>query len=77
MKFFFSQAVTHDNEGEVSTRGVKEEIKILIDEEDRSQPLSDKKIQLYFSNKGMHIARRTINKYRKTLHILPSYLRKM
>jgi RNA polymerase sigma-54 factor len=72
MKYFFSQAVSENN----SNRSIQEEIKSLIEQEDKGSPMSDQDIQHYFSRKGVNIARRTINKYRKVLHILPSHLRK-
>ncbi len=77
MKFFFSNGFSNNNNNEcVSSRSLKEEIKLLIENEDRSKPLSDQDIQLYFEKKRTPVARRTINKYRKVLRILPSYLRK-
>ncbi len=76
MKFFFSQSISDDRSENISNRSIKEEIKILIEEEDKAKPLSDRSIQLYFEEKGMKIARRTINKYRQLLNILPSHLRK-
>lgn len=76
IKFFFSQAVANDHNDPVSTRGVKEEIKELIQNENKSAPLSDQAIQKYFEKKGLHLARRTISKYRLVLKILPSHLRK-
>lgn len=72
MKYFFSQAVADNN----SNRSIQEEIKSLIEQEDKASPMSDHDIQQYFARKGVNIARRTINKYRKNLHILPSHLRK-
>jgi RNA polymerase sigma-54 factor len=85
MKFFFSQGVcnkpsTEDgpNDGamNVSNRSIKEEIKDLIEQEDKTHPLSDQEIQNHFEKKNMKIARRTISKYRQALNILPSHLRK-
>ena len=76
LKFFFSQAISHNGQGSVSTRTVKEELKTLIDEEDKTHPLSDHEIQSLFQEKGVQLARRTISKYRKVLKILPSHLRK-
>ncbi|MCA9394762.1 MAG: RNA polymerase factor sigma-54 [Candidatus Omnitrophica bacterium] len=78
VKYFFSQAVNDNATGEnVASRSVKEEIKSLIDDEDKTHPLSDQAIQAHFENKGMKIARRTISKYRQQLNILPSHLRKI
>lgn len=78
IKFFFSQGLHNHAPGNanVAARSVQEEIKELIEVESKSSPLSDQDIQGYFEKKGMTIARRTINKYRKTMHILPSHLRK-
>ncbi len=78
VKYFFSQAVNDSPSGEnVASRSVKEEIKALIDDEDKTHPLSDQAIQVHFENKGMKIARRTVSKYRQQLNILPSHLRKI
>jgi len=78
MKFFFSQAVGKDDADQpgISNRSIKEEIRRMIDEEDKKRPLSDQKIQDLLKEKGIDIARRTINKYRKILKILPRNLRK-
>lgn len=77
MKFFFSQAIGSDQSGCVSSRGVKEEIKELIETEDKTAPLSDQEIQNYFRQKEMTLARRTVTKYRQSLKILPSHLRRI
>ena len=76
MKFFFAQGIPEDHGGSVSSRSVKEEIRELIDSEDKATPLSDQEIQQYFVGKKMRIARRTISKYRDSLKILPSHLRR-
>ncbi len=76
MRFFFSQGLTSDNNIQISSRSIKEEIKDLIDGEDKASPLSDQELQEHFKNKGMNVARRTVSKYRQQLNILPSHLRK-
>ena len=77
LKFFFSQGISdNDNGGMVATRSIKEEIKQLIESENKSSPLSDQSIQEHFKRKDINIARRTISKYRQVLRILPSHLRK-
>lgn len=76
LKFFFSQGVPGSDNGKVASRSIKEEIKELVESEDKSTPLSDQEILEHFKGKGTTIARRTISKYRKTLKILPSNLRK-
>jgi len=75
IKYFFTQAIQGNNET-LSNQSLKEEIRDLVDGEDKTHPLSDQEIVDYFSQKGINIARRTINKYRKALRILPSHLRK-
>jgi len=78
MKYFFSQGLagqSGDN-GPISSRSVKEDIKDLIKDEDKCKPLSDQDIQLHFERQGMKVARRTVSKYRQGLKILPSHLRR-
>lgn len=91
IKFFFSQGIpsplgrlpargglsTGERRGVVASRSVKEEIQAIINEEDKSSPLSDQEIYHYLSEKNMSVARRTISKYRQVLRILPSNLRKV
>lgn len=75
LRFFFSQAVNAANK-DVSSHSIKEEIKAIIDAEDKSKPLSDQDILEHFEAKGLKMARRTINKYRQELEIPPSHQRK-
>ncbi len=77
IKSLFSQGINEEINGAIASKSIKEEISELIDTEEPTAPLSDSDIQGYFSNKGIRIARRTINKYRQSLHILPSNLRKI
>jgi len=91
IKFFFSQGIPAPfgslpargglaagaRRGVVASRSVKEEIQAIIKKEDKSSPLSDQEIYHYLSEKNMSVARRTISKYRQSLRILPSNLRKV
>ena len=57
--------------------GVKDVIKQIIENEDRSRPLSDQEIVEKLRNEnGIRLARRTVAKYREELKILPARLRK-
>jgi RNA polymerase sigma-54 factor len=57
--------------------GVKDVIKQLIENEDRSRPFSDQEIVDKLRNdNGIRLARRTVAKYREELKILPARLRK-
>ncbi|MFH1360487.1 MAG: RNA polymerase factor sigma-54 [Candidatus Omnitrophota bacterium] len=76
LKFFFSSAIATEANGHVGSRGIIEEIRQMIDEEDKVSPLSDQDIQNHFKEKGVRIARRTIAKYRNALKIPASHLRK-
>ena len=61
--------------GTADTHTVKNIIKQLIKNEDNSSPLSDTIITNILHKKGIKIARRTVNKYRKELKINSSYQR--
>ena len=76
MKFFFSTSIATQSGGAISAVNVKEMIQNLIKNEDSKKPLSDQKIIELLKGQGIDLARRTVAKYRKELHILPSNLRK-
>lgn len=78
LKHFFSQAVAyHSASGsEITSDGVKEKIKALIEQEDKHHPLSDQKIVTLLSAEGLKVSRRTVAKYREQLKIAPSSKRK-
>jgi RNA polymerase sigma-54 factor len=76
MKYFFTGGVSNDS-GEMQTwRTIQQEIKDVVDKEDRASPLSDEDIAAMLSQKGSHVARRTVTKYRKALGIASSRRRK-
>jgi len=75
-RFFFSSSI-HSDSGEVSSTRVKELIKKIISEEDPSNPLSDQQIVEILKNSNIHIARRTVSKYRTELKILSQNQRKI
>jgi len=75
-KNFFSQKIeTCDGMGE-SQKSIMEKIKSLIDNENSLKPLSDQSIVNSLKTDGIQIARRTVAKYRDSLKILPTHLRK-
>jgi RNA polymerase sigma-54 factor len=76
LKYFFTGGLI-TGEGELQTwRTVQQEIKDLVDGEDRSKPLSDEEISKQLAEKGYEVARRTVTKYRKSLGIPSSRRRK-
>jgi RNA polymerase sigma-54 factor len=76
LKKFFSESITTEDGVEISTSRVKKMIQNLIDNEDKSKPLSDEAIKLILDEGGCRIARRTVAKYREQLKIKPSNQRK-
>ncbi|HNR36260.1 MAG TPA: RNA polymerase factor sigma-54 [Candidatus Hydrogenedentes bacterium] len=76
MKYFFSPGLRRDSGESQSSKSVQSIIKKIIDEEDKSRPLSDQKIADMLRRQGLNIARRTVTKYRESLGILTTTLRK-
>lgn len=76
LKYFFSEGISTDSGEEVSSREVKQIIKDIIDNEDKSKPFSDDKLEKILNDKGYNIARRTVAKYREQLNIPVARLRK-
>ena len=76
LKHFFSESMTNDKGEEVSTREIKNILTQLINEEDKSNPLTDDQLVTVLANHGYPIARRTIAKYRDQLGIPTARLRK-
>jgi len=75
-KYFFSSHVSTEGGGECSSIAIRAIIKELIGNEDPIKPLSDKKIADFLNEKGIHVARRTIAKYREAMFIASSSQRK-
>ena len=80
LKQFFTSGVkqgTAPDAEEVGSAQIIDAIKTLIDEEDKSSPLSDQDISDELLKQGIKVARRTVAKYReKELKILPKNQRK-
>lgn len=76
LKYFFSEGLSTDSGEEVSNKFIKERIKEIVDNEDKSSPMSDDKIADILNEDGVHIARRTIAKYREQLRIPVARMRK-
>jgi len=59
-----------------SSLSIKDAIESMIQSENPSSPLSDQQIVEHLSERGIHVARRTVVKYRDTLKILSSTRRR-
>lgn len=76
LKYFFSEGLATDNGDEVSNKHIKERLKEIIDKEDKRKPFSDDKLAELLNEEGIHIARRTVAKYREQLRLPVARLRK-
>jgi RNA polymerase sigma-54 factor len=76
LKYFFGSHVATDTGGACSATAIRALIKQLVAAEDGKKPLSDSKISEILGQQGIVVARRTIAKYRESLHIRPGNLRK-
>ena len=66
-----------DKDGnEISTIEIKKVLRQIIDNEDKSKPLSDIELSRNLSEKGYKVARRTVSKYREQLEMPVARLRK-
>ena len=76
LKYFFSEGLQTESGEEVSTREIKKILQECIDNEDKRKPLTDETLTEILQEKGYHIARRTVAKYREQLNIPVARLRK-
>ncbi len=77
MKYFFTNAISSLNsDNQYSSKSIKYKIKELIDDESPKKILSDDKIVEIIRAEGIDIARRTVAKYRESLQIPSSIIRR-
>ena len=76
LRYFFSDGIANSEGEEVSIKEVHNIIKELVDEEDKTTPLTDEQLVTALAQRGFKIARRTIAKYREQLHIPVARMRK-
>lgn len=76
LKYFFNSSLPGADGEQVASESVKEKIRQLIAKEDPRRPLSDQEITELLQEEKIHIARRTVAKYRELLSILPSSKRR-
>lgn len=77
MKFFFTNAIgSLDSDNQYSSKSIKYKIKQLINDEDPKKILSDDKLVALVRAEGVDIARRTVAKYRESLKIPSSIIRR-
>ena len=77
LKYFFNSGIETDRGEKISGEIVKLKILSYIKNEDKRSPISDQDIMDQLKKDlGVHLARRTISKYREALHISPASRRK-
>ncbi len=76
LKFFFSSGLQTSSGEDISARGVRDKIRMLVSQEDSMTPLTDQKIVELLDLDGVRIARRTVAKYRGQLGILSARMRR-
>jgi len=76
MKRFFSGGTVTDSGQMMSQQAIKQTLREIVDGEDKRSPQSDDQLVEALASQGIHIARRTVTKYRKALGIESSSRRK-
>ena len=76
MKFFFHSGIDREYGDNISSLTVKRKIEQMVQGEDPKRPLSDSELMRVLNREGIHIARRTVAKYRDELGIASSTDRK-
>ncbi len=76
LKYFFSEGLSTDSGEDVSNKHIRERLKEIIASENKKAPYSDDKLAELLNAEGIHVARRTIAKYREQLKLPVARLRK-
>ena len=76
LKYFFGSSLATEAGGNASSTAVRALIRQIVGAEDAAKPLSDSQISQMLEEQGIHVARRTVAKYREALKIAPTQLRK-
>jgi RNA polymerase sigma-54 factor len=76
LKYFFSEGLSTDSGEEVSNKHIKIRLDEIIKDENKKTPYSDDRLAAILNEEGIHIARRTVAKYREQLKLPVARLRK-
>jgi RNA polymerase sigma-54 factor len=72
LKFFFNAGITSTQGETMASESVKNLVREIIAKEDPRRPYSDEKLVQILKEMNIHIARRTVSKYREMMKILSS-----
>ena len=76
LRFFFTEGVQGPSGAAMPLLLLKRKVKKMIDEEDPRKPLTDDKLSQMLRKEGVHVARRTVAKYREDLNIPSTHRRR-
>jgi RNA polymerase sigma-54 factor len=76
LRYFFSEAVQGPSGGGTPLLLLKRKVKKMIEEEDRTRPLTDEQITALLQNEGINVTRRTVAKYREDMRIPSTHQRR-
>jgi RNA polymerase sigma-54 factor len=72
LRSFFCRSIGSADGKSISSKAIQAQIRLMIEQEPRDKPLSDNKIAEVLKQGGIHVARRTVMKYREQLGISAS-----
>jgi RNA polymerase sigma-54 factor len=77
LRYFFSEAVQGPSGGGTPLLILKRKVKKMIEEEDKSKPLTDEQITALLQREGIDVTRRTVAKYREDMKIPSTHQRRL
>jgi len=77
LRYFFSEAVQGPLGGGTPLLLLKRKVKKMIEEEDRTKPLTDEQITALLQAEGINVTRRTVAKYREDMKIPSTHQRRV
>lgn len=77
LRYFFSEAVQGPSGGATPLLLLKRKVKKMIEDEDRTKPLTDEQITMLLQHEGINVTRRTVAKYREDMKIPSTHQRRV
>ena len=77
LRYFFSEAVQGPSGSGTPLLLLKRKVKKMIEEEDRTKPLTDEQITALLEAEGIEVTRRTVAKYREDMKIPSTHQRRV
>jgi RNA polymerase sigma-54 factor len=77
LRYFFSEAVQGPSGGGTPLLLLKRMVKKMIEDEDRTRPLTDDQITTLLQGQGINVTRRTVAKYREDMKIPSTHQRRV